>query len=173
MLESMTYAPLPTRAECIDVSGAVADGADAVMLSGETAKGDFPIQTIMTMSQLCKVAEAGDDSRETCLDVHSCIRKHHKFEPEEALAAAAVSASLDHYARAIVAVSTKGTTARNLSKFRPRCPIICLTFSEHTARSLQLCKGVHVRLPPIMLTTWLPLFNGTLECCNRFRASAP
>ncbi|CAE7242897.1 PyK [Symbiodinium sp. KB8] len=144
MLESMTYAPLPTRAECVDVGNACMDGADAVMLSGETAKGKFPVKTVATMAQLCKVAEASEDSRAATLDIHGAIRNHHAFSPEEALAAAAVHASVDHDAKAILAITTQGTTARQISKFRPRCPIVCLTFSAKTARALQLCKGVHV-----------------------------
>lgn len=140
----MTYAPLPTRAECVDVGNACMDGADAVMLSGETAKGKFPVKTVATMAQLCKVAEASEDSRAATLDIHGAIRNHHAFSPEEALAAAAVHASVDHDAKAILAITTQGTTARQISKFRPRCPIVCLTFSAKTARALQLCKGVHV-----------------------------
>lgn len=160
MLESMTYAPLPTRAECVDVGNACMDGADAVMLSGETAKGKFPVKTVATMAQLCKVAEASEDSRAATLDIHGAIRNHHAFSPEEALAAAAVHASVDHDAKAILAITTQGTTARQISKFRPRCPIVCLTFSAKTARALQLCKGVHPLVVPSSFNTEQLLAEG-------------
>jgi pyruvate kinase len=148
MLESMTKNPLPTRAECVDVGNAVLDGADAVMLSGETAKGDFPRECVTMMARLCQVAEASQDSQAVAHSLHDVIRRRRSLTVDESLAASAVQASLDHDAKAIVVLSTRGATARLLSKFRPSCPIVCVTYSDATARALQVCRGVHSIVVP-------------------------
>merc|ERR1712156_225858 len=143
MLESMVKKPRPTRAEGSDVANAVLDGSDCVMLSGETAKGDFPIQCIRTMAALSQEAEA-------------CLWNSRFFEElmrsDQALAGAmdatkttsvsAVQASYISQAAAIVAITTSGTTAKMCAKFRPHCPIVAVTRFDQVARQLQLHRGV-------------------------------
>jgi len=143
MLESMVKKPRPTRAEGSDVANAVLDGSDCVMLSGETAKGDYPIQCIKTMASLSREAEA-------------CLWNSRFFEElmrsDQALAGAmdatkttsvsAVQASYISQAAAIVAITTSGRTAKICAKFRPQCPIIAVTRFPQVARQMQLHRGI-------------------------------
>ncbi|KAI0687765.1 pyruvate kinase [Cytidiella melzeri] len=141
MLESMTYNPRPTRAEVSDVANAVLDGADCVMLSGETAKGSYPIESVLMMAETCLLAEAAicypplyDELRNTTLA---------PTETSETIALAAVAASLEQNASAIIVLSTSGNTARLVSKYRPTVPIITITRNEQTARQIHLHRGVY------------------------------
>merc|ERR1712156_500322 len=143
MLESMVKKPRPTRAEGSDVANAVLDGSDCAMLSGETAKGDYPIQCIRTMAALSREAEA-------------CLWNSRFFEElmrsDQALAGAmdatkttsvsAVQASYISQAAAIVAITTSGRTAKICAKFRPQCPIIAVTRFPQVARQMQLHRGI-------------------------------
>ncbi|CAG8971423.1 hypothetical protein HYALB_00002005 [Hymenoscyphus albidus] len=141
MLESMIYNPRPTRAEISDVGNAVTDGADCVMLSGETAKGDYPNESIREMSQ-------------TCLKAENTIAYVSHFEEltqlaqrpvgiVESCAMAAVRASLDMNAGAIIVLSTSGDSARLLSKYRPVCPIFMVTRNPSASRYGHLYRGVY------------------------------
>ncbi|KAI0814893.1 pyruvate kinase [Irpex lacteus] len=141
MLESMTYNPRPTRAEVSDVANAVLDGADCVMLSGETAKGAYPVQSVLLMAETCLLAEAAichqplyDELRDTT---------GAPTETAETIALAAVAASLEQKAGAIIVLSTSGNTARLISKYRPEVPIITVTRNEQTARQIHLHRGVY------------------------------
>ncbi|EMS21550.1 pyruvate kinase [Rhodotorula toruloides NP11] len=127
MLESMTYNPRPTRAEVSDVANAVLDGADCVMLSGETAKGSYPIQAVEMMAETCLLAE-------------SAISYPALFNT---VAMAAVAAALEQKAGAILVMSTSGNTARLVSKYKPPCPIITVTRNEQTSRQIHLHRGVY------------------------------
>ena len=148
MLESMTKNPRPTRAECGDVANAVLDGSDAVMLSGETAKGNFAVETVKIMSLTCKAAEAAMDYRAA----HDFVHRHTNLLGSkcqiEALVSAAVSASFDEKAAMIVVITESGATARQVAKYRPEAPILAMTCNEKTARVLQLCRGPQVVLMP-------------------------
>ncbi|KAJ9643970.1 Pyruvate kinase [Coniosporium tulheliwenetii] len=122
MLESMTYNPRPTRAEVSDVGNAVLDGADCVMLSGETAKGNYPAEAVTMMHETCLLAEVA-------IPYVNAFDELRKLAPvpcptTETCAMAAVSASLEQNAGAILVLTTSGTTARLVSKYRPVCPII-------------------------------------------------
>jgi len=141
MLESMTYNPRPTRAEVSDVGNAVLDGADCVMLSGETAKGNYPVEAVTMMHEICLQAEVAipyisqfDELRRTAPV---------PVPTPETCALAAVSASLEQNAGAIVALTTSGNTARLLSKYRPVCPIIMITRNDGAARYSHLYRGVY------------------------------
>ncbi|KAI0320358.1 pyruvate kinase [Amylostereum chailletii] len=141
MLESMTYNPRPTRAEVSDVANAVLDGADCVMLSGETAKGSYPIQSVLMMAETCLLAEAAicypplyDELRNTTA---------RPAETVETVALAAVAAAAESNAAAILVLSTSGNTARLISKYRPSVPIITVTRNEQTARQIHLHRGVY------------------------------
>ncbi|ORX45121.1 pyruvate kinase [Hesseltinella vesiculosa] len=139
MLESMTYNPRPTRAEVSDVSNAVLDGADCVMLSGETAKGSYPVESVKTMHDICLLAESV-----LCYPaVFNELRQLTALPTEttETVACAAVSAALEQKAGAIIVLSTSGNTARLLSKYRPEAPIIVVTRNDQTARHVHLYRG--------------------------------
>ncbi|MBS0150563.1 MAG: pyruvate kinase [Nitrospira sp.] len=138
MLESMTQATRPTRAEASDVANAVFDGTDAVMLSGETAVGAYPVEVVQVMDRLIRAAE---DATELGVTV--------KTEPggdnlsfAEAIAVAAASAARSVMARAIMAFTEGGTTARLISKHRPSSPLLAFTPSETIRRQMALYWGV-------------------------------
>ncbi|MFN8535164.1 MAG: pyruvate kinase [Dehalococcoidia bacterium] len=134
MLESMTVSERPTRAEVSDVANAIFDSADAVMLSGETATGRFPVLTVETMSRIAASAEATELARPTEIETHG--------GRSEAIAEAACVLASGIRARALVALTRSGFTARLISSFRPDTPIIGVTESEEVRRSLALWWGV-------------------------------
>ncbi|KAI8149788.1 pyruvate kinase [Fennellomyces sp. T-0311] len=139
MLESMTYNPRPTRAEVSDVANAVLDGADCVMLSGETAKGSYPVDSVRTMHDICVLAESV-----LCYPaVFNEIRQLSILPTEtpETVACAAVSAAHEQRAGAIIVLSTSGNSARLVSKYRPQAPIIVVTRNPQTARQVHLYRG--------------------------------
>lgn len=139
MLRSMVNSPRPTRAEAADVVNAVLDGTDAVMLSEETASGDYPVEAVGIMHRLAMNAEAGF-SYETFLNVI----------PRKDIAESVAHASCilaDHLdAKAIVTYTTTGLTAMRISRFRPKHPIIALSADITTVRRLALCWGCRPRL---------------------------
>ncbi|CCE64487.1 hypothetical protein TPHA_0H02840 [Tetrapisispora phaffii CBS 4417] len=141
MLESMTYNPRPTRAEVSDVGNAVLDGADCVMLSGETAKGNYPINAVTTMAQTALMAENATAYLPNYDDIRNLTPK--PTSTTETVAASAVAAVFEQNAKAIIVLSTSGTTARLLSKYRPDCPIILVTRNERAARFSHLYRGVY------------------------------
>ncbi|KAG0305735.1 Pyruvate kinase [Dissophora globulifera] len=141
MLESMTYNPRPTRAEVSDVANAVLDGADCVMLSGETAKGSYPLEAVGTMAETCVLAESA-----ICYPpLFNELRQLQKrpTETTETVASAAVSAAHEQNAGAIVVLSTSGDTARLVSKYRPQANIVIVTRKESTARAIHLSRGCY------------------------------
>ncbi|KAG6818024.1 hypothetical protein H0H87_009179 [Tephrocybe sp. NHM501043] len=141
MLESMTYNPRPTRAEVSDVANAVLDGADCVMLSGETAKGLYPIQSVLMMAETCLLAESAI-CYPPLYDELKSIQKR-PTETPETVAIAAVAAAAEQNASAILVLSTSGNTARLVSKYRPRVPILTVTRNEQTARQIHLHRGCY------------------------------
>lgn len=140
MLESMINNPRPTRAEASDVANAIFDGTDAVMLSGESASGSYPIESVRMMDRIATVAEASMD--------YDQLRKHELTTSAHAIAHAACDMAVDMKARAIAAFTKSGSTARLISQFRPPTPIIALTQQIHVYRQLALLWGV----TPLMLT---------------------
>ena len=138
MLESMTQALRPTRAEASDVANAVFDGSDALMLSAETAVGAHPIETVHVMDRIIRAAEEGAE--------HGTVPKRSTDLPDasfsEAICNAASSAARAIDAGAIVAFSERGTTARLISKQRPAAPIIAFTPFETVRQQMALYWGV-------------------------------
>ena len=147
MLDSMIRNPRPTRAEASDVSNAVLDGTDAVMLSGETASGNYPVQAVATMRKIVDRAE-----KELQIWGNHKNNEQNPLELEgipvpDAVSGAAVLIAKQINAPAIISLSRSGLTAKMISKHRPECPILGLTPSQQTWRELALWWGVHpVRL---------------------------
>lgn len=138
MLDSMIRNPRPTRAEVADVANAILDGSDAVMLSGETASGKYPLEAVEMMVNVANAAEKGIDyvgkTRKRKSDMANNVTNSIGF------AAVSTAESLD--AAAIVAPTTSGYTARVMAKFRPECPIIAFSTSKRVVRTLNLVWGV-------------------------------
>lgn len=147
MLDSMIRNPRPTRAEASDVANAVLDGTDAVMLSGETASGNYPVQSVATMRNIVDRAE-----KELELWGNHKNNEQNPTELEgipvpDAVSGAAVLIAKQIKAPAIISLSRSGLTAKMISKHRPECPILGLTPSQQTWRELALWWGIHpVRL---------------------------
>merc|ERR1739844_293536 len=143
MLESMVKKPRPTRAEASDVANAVLDGADCVMLSGETAKGDFPVICVKTMAKIAKEAEACMWNERIFEDMMRTETggKGKGFDNTATTAISAVLASYKCQASAIVVLTTSGVTSHVVSKYKPHCPILSVTRFDRVARQMQLYRG--------------------------------
>ncbi|AEO68147.1 ccc76ce8-6374-4049-8295-b7057c93aabc [Thermothielavioides terrestris] len=146
MLESMIKNPRPTRAEISDVGNAVTDGADCVMLSGETAKGNYPYEAVREMSEACLKAENSIPYVSHFEELCSLAKR--PVSIVESCAMAAVRASLDLNAAGIFVLSTSGESARLISKYRPVCPIIMITRNPSASRYAHLYRGVYPFLFP-------------------------
>jgi pyruvate kinase len=144
MLESMITAPAPTRAEASDVATAVFDGADAVMLSGETAAGQYPYEAVNMMDRIVARVEQDQGWRETI----GANRPPPERSPAAAIAAAAGQVCHAIGAQAIVAFTASGSTALRVARERPDAPVIGLTTGLDTARRLAVVWGVHAMLTP-------------------------
>jgi len=137
MLESMIHNPRPTRAEISDVANAVYDGTSAIMLSGETAAGKYPVQAVAAMAKIAKTAEESINYRKRFYSSSFEIRN-----TVDAISHSTCGMAIDIDAKAIVACSLSGMTARMVSRFRAPVDIIGLTTDEATWRKLSLSWGV-------------------------------
>jgi pyruvate kinase len=138
MLESMIVNPRPTRAEASDVANAILDGTDAVMLSGETATGQFPVETVRTMARIIELIEKNYTAKV------ELRRARHDFAYDPALI---IGYSVCHAADTlnnakIICLTQSGSTARMISRFRPADPIIAVTHSDSSLRAMTLLWGV-------------------------------
>lgn len=158
MLESMVNNPRPTRAEISDVANAIYDGSSAIMLSGETAAGKFPIEAVKTMGRIaCRVeADINYHKRFNNLDVEIKTIT-------DAVSHATCAAAFDLNAKAIIAVTKSGYTARKVSRFRPSAPIIAATTSSKAYNQLALNWGVTPTMS-IMQKNSDELFHHVLQC---------
>ncbi|HET9261030.1 MAG TPA: pyruvate kinase [Acidimicrobiia bacterium] len=137
MLESMTHNPRPTRAEVTDVAHAVEGGTDAVMLSGETAVGEYPVQTVRAMARICETIEEGTLPHEVPVPF---VTGHN--DVASAVAQAATEIAKNVGARTIVAFTESGSTARLISKYRPHQRVVAFTPNTNTRRKMALFWGV-------------------------------
>jgi len=154
MLESMVKNPRPTRAEASDVANAVLDGTDCVMLSGETAGGDFPIHSVHIMRRICEEAESVIDYYSLFNSIRDGVMAmNNSLNVPESVASSAVKAATDANCQLIIALTETGSTARLLAKYRPSQPILALSAAESTSRHLQICRGV--------VSLQVPSFQGT------------
>lgn len=144
MLESMTHAQVPTRAEVTDVANAVLDGASAVMLSGETAIGDDPVGTVITMDRIVRRAEESFDYAKwgAGLGIQEIGMDLPGARITAAITGAAWRAAMEEKAVAIVACTRSGMSARAISRFRPPMPIVAITTNESTRRQLRGSWGI-------------------------------
>lgn len=139
MLDSMMTHPRPTRAEATDVANAIYDGTSAIMLSGETAAGKYPVETLQTMARIAVHTER---------DIDYVNRFNHRTTNNEdhniteAISYATCSIAHDVHAKAIVTVTKSGGTAHMIAKYRPCCPIIGCATHPHVCRQLNLCWGI-------------------------------
>ncbi|WP_410511982.1 pyruvate kinase [Paenibacillus sp. BR2-3] len=138
MLDSMQRNPRPTRAEASDVANAIFDGTDAIMLSGETAAGKYPVESVLTMSRIAEKAESALNHREIFMKQQIA----QETTVTEAISQSVAISALDLNAKAIISSTVTGHTARVVSKYRPKSPIIAVTTQERTMRQLALVWGV-------------------------------
>ena len=139
MLESMTASPVPTRAEVSDVATAVFEGADAIMLSAESATGAYPAEAVATMDRVAREVEH-DGNYESILHFRKTLSDHTAADAISA-AAASIADALD--LKAIVCYTATGTTGLRVARQRPQQPIFVLTPVKETARRLNLVWGLH------------------------------
>jgi pyruvate kinase len=151
MLQSMVEHPRPTRAEASDVANAILDGTDAVMLSGESAAGKFPVEAVLMMSQIAEMTEGAfpyerwREQRQTTFAANANVT--------EAISAASCTVAEEINALAIAPSTMSGFTARMIARHRPSTPILAVSPSARTQRRLALVWGVHCLLVPEVETT--------------------
>jgi len=139
MLDSMERHPRPTRAEASDVANAIFDGTDAIMLSGETAIGDYPVETVETMDSIARKSEKHLQDQWSLNQDYQVIQA----TVTDAISQSVTQTAMQLQTSAIIAPTESGYTARMIAKYRPQVPIIAVTFSECTNRQLALVWGVY------------------------------
>ena len=138
MLESMTKNPRPTRAEAADVANAIFDGTTAIMLSGESANGKYPVEALKTMSKIAERAEKDIDYNKRLRKIY----ENRDIDITEAISHATCTVASDLKAAAIITVTISGFTAEKVARFKPSCPIICCSINPRVLRQAALLWGV-------------------------------
>ena len=160
MLDSMIRNPRPTRAEASDIANAIFDGTDAIMLSGESANGKYPLESALTMSKIAIEAESNIDFRAALNKIN-----YESLENiSDAISLATCTTADKLNVSAIITATQSGHTARMVSKYRPRCPIIAVTPSNQVARGLSINFGVQTIIS-IKLTSTDELMANAVEKC--------
>ena len=165
MLESMVDSSIPTRAEATDVANAIFDGTDAIMLSEETAIGHYPVETVKIMSLIALEAEAALPYEEN----FASRGKYLLPLTDDAISYAACHTARQLGARAVVAYTSSGSTARRVSKYRPNTPILAVTPSESTQRQLSLSWGVTALKAPHEPKHILTMFSQAASAAKKCR----
>lgn len=163
MLESMIHSPNPTRAEITDVANAIFDGTSAIMLSGESAVGEYPVEAVEVMAKIAERAESD------LLEMKLASGIHYEVDARDttnAVCDACCKAAMDLKARAIIAVTKSGSTARRMSKFRPTISIIAATPEIKTYHQLALSWGVYPVLARYQNTAE-DLFKHAIACAKQ------
>ncbi|WP_153123962.1 pyruvate kinase [Peribacillus tepidiphilus] len=142
MLDSMQRNPRPTRAEASDVANAIFDGTDAIMLSGETAAGSYPVEAVQTMHNIASRAEQALNHKE----ILSIRSKDNEHNITDAIGQSVAHTTLNLDASAIITPTESGHTARMISKYRPKAPIVAVTSDERVSRRLALVWGVYPQI---------------------------
>jgi pyruvate kinase len=153
MLESMIVNPRPTRAELTDVANAIFDGTDAIMLSGETANGAYPVEAVRTMDKIARTIEESQDFRIRMKGFHNeCLIDDNKASENlgKIISRSGVETAAAINAKAIVTPTISGNTARLLSVFRPNEPVLAVTPDKHAERVMQLYWGVITHHTPLV-----------------------
>jgi len=163
MLESMIYNPRPTRAEISDVANAVYDGTSAIMLSGETAAGKYPVLTVKTMSQIAETAEKNINYEKMFKNSEFIIRN-----TVDAISHATCGMAIDIGAKGIVACTLSGMTARMVSRFRCPVDIIGMTTDEKTFRKLALSWGVFPVMSEVFFSPDVLFYTGKKIAKEKF-----
>ncbi|MGL5635049.1 MAG: pyruvate kinase [Sarcina sp.] len=148
MLDSMMRNPRPTRAEVSDVANAILDGTDAIMLSGESANGSWPIESVQAMAKIAEEAEKG-----LKYEVARSAAKNHVPAIAGVISRGACNAAAELEAAAIISATKSGATASRISQCRPVCPIVAVTSNERVAKQLALRFGVVPVVAPEMTST--------------------
>jgi pyruvate kinase len=160
MLESMIQNPRPTRAECADVANAILDGSDAVMLSGETANGEFPIEAVTTMANTCVEAESMIDyDAQFNFIRHKSLSSGAPLLVTESIASSAVKTARELSSPLIVVITQTGTAARMVAKYRPSVPVLAVTADRSVARQ---CAG-YIRNCSSWVVPVLDAFDGAVR----------
>jgi pyruvate kinase len=149
MLDSMQRNPRPTRAEASDVANAIFDGTDAIMLSGETAAGTYPVEAVQTMHNIASRAEQALDHKE----ILSQRSKESEHNITDAIGQSVAYTALNLDVNAIITPTESGHTARMISKYRPKAPIVAVTANDSTKRRLSLVWGVYPQMGTEARTT--------------------
>ena len=148
MLDSMMRNPRPTRAEVSDVANAIYDGTDAIMLSGESANGDWPVESVQTMARIAEETE-----KKLSYETAVSRAKNHTPAVSGVISRAACNAANELKAAAIVTSTKSGATARRISQCRPDCPIVAVTPNEKVAKGLAFSFGVYSMVTPTASNT--------------------
>ncbi|AND41760.1 MULTISPECIES: pyruvate kinase [Cytobacillus] len=149
MLDSMQRNPRPTRAEASDVANAIFDGTDAIMLSGETAAGSYPVEAVQTMHNIASRAESALDHKE----ILSNRSKDNEHNITDAIGQSVAHTALNLDVNAIITPTESGHTARMISKYRPKAPIVAVTSNDYVSRRLSLTWGVYPQIGQKASTT--------------------
>lgn len=150
MLDSMIRNPRPTRAEASDVANAIFDGTDAIMLSGETASGKYPVEAVTVMAKIAEKAESVLDYEEL---LHKKRKLHQLLTVPDAVCSSAVTTAMELNASAIITATQSGLSARMVSKYRPKSEIIATTPDWNVARKLSIVWGVRPIIVEKMVST--------------------
>jgi len=162
MLDSMQRNPRPTRAEASDVANAIFDGTDAIMLSGETAAGDYPVEAVQTMHNIASRAEFALDHKKLL----SASSKDYEYTIIDAIGQSVAHTALNLGVNAIITSTESGYTAKIISKYRPKAPIVAVTSNDYVLRRLALVWGVYPQIGKKSHSTDEMLENAVGESLN-------